>query len=74
MQEKRKCVDILEKPIAARQRIKALPEIARNKPHLKKPIRAALQAADTETVQKNMRPLIEKDIAQVLEELQEIGE
>ena len=67
-------MDISEKPIAARQCIKALPEIAQNKPHLKKPIRAVLQAADTETVQENMRPLIEKDISQVLEELQEIGE
>lgn len=58
-----------EKPITARQCIKSLTQIAKAKPELTKKILSALKKADLEKYSDSMRPLIEKDILQVVEEL-----
>lgn len=60
-----------EKPIAARQCIKALPGIAKQKPQLSERIAAALQSADPSGYADSMRPLIEKDIAAALKSIKE---
>lgn len=58
-----------EKPITARQCIKALPEIAAAKPQLVPKISAALKEADLTGYRDSMQPLILKDILAVLGEL-----
>ena len=58
-----------EKPITARQCIKALPEIAAAKPQLIPQIRAALSMADLTGYRDSMQELILKDILAVLRAL-----
>lgn len=58
-----------EKPITARQCIKALPEIAAAKPQLITQIRAALEKADLTGYRDSMQGLILKDMISVLREL-----
>ena len=53
-----------EKPITARQCIKALAQIAEAKPQYIPMILAALHSADLSQYKDSMRPLIEKDIAE----------
>lgn len=55
------------KPITARQCVKGLPEIAREKPQLANKIRLALLAADVSGYSESMRPLVERDIAEALQ-------
>lgn len=58
------------KPITARQCIKLLPMIARDRPELKAAILSALRHADLSAYQASMRPLVLKDIQQALNEIQ----
>lgn len=58
------------KPITARQCIKLLPRIARDRPELKAVILSALRHADLSVYQGSMRPLVLKDIQQALNEIQ----
>ena len=58
-----------EKPITARQCIKALPEIAAAKPRLIPKIRTALESADLTGYRDSMQPLILKDIVSALRQL-----
>ena len=51
-----------EKPITARQCIKALAEVGQAKPRLIPEILSALRSADLSQYKDSMRPLIEKDI------------
>lgn len=51
-----------EKPITARQCIKALREVGQAKPQLVPEILSALNSADLSQYKDSMRPLIEKDI------------
>lgn len=53
-----------EKPITARQCVKALAEIGKEKPQYIPKILSALQNADLSRYKDSMRPLIEKDIAE----------
>lgn len=53
-----------EKPITARQYIKALAQVGRAKPQYIPAILAALHDADLSKYKDSMRPLIEKDIAE----------
>ncbi|MFT3984663.1 MAG: SufBD protein [Lachnospiraceae bacterium] len=55
------------KPITARQCIKALPQIAQDKPELKADIIAALKQADGSRYAESMRPLVMKDIRDAIE-------
>ena len=57
------------KPITARQFVAALPEIAEAKPALIPRIRAYLERADISGYPDSMRPLLQKDIAGVLKEI-----
>lgn len=58
------------KPITARQCIKLLPMIARDKPELKNDILSALHKADISVYDDSMRPLVYKDIQRALKEIQ----
>ena len=58
-----------EKPITARQCVKALKEVGRAKPQLVPEILSALQSADLSRYSGSMRPLIERDIAETMETL-----
>lgn len=58
------------KPITARQCIKLLPMIARDKPELKNDILSALHKADISVYDDSMRPLVYKDIQKALKEIQ----
>ena len=58
-----------EKPITARQCIRALPAIAKHQPHLAGRIREALRKADVSIYKETMRGLVERDIASALEEI-----
>lgn len=58
-----------EKPITARQCIKALPELAAAKPNLIPWIRTALEHADLTGYRDSMQPLILKDIVRALQEI-----
>ena len=58
-----------EKPITARQCIKALAEVGACKPHLIPAIIGALHGADLSGYKDSMRPLIEKDIRETVEKL-----
>ena len=53
-----------EKPITARQCVKALAEVGRAKPQYVPAILSALRSADLSGYKDSMRPLIEKDIAE----------
>ena len=58
-----------EKPITARQCVKALAEVGRAKPQYIPEILSALQSADLSQYKDSMRPLIEKDIRETIERL-----
>lgn len=58
-----------EKPITARQCIKALAEVGENKPNLIPRILFALDHADLSKYKDSMRPLIENDIKETKEKL-----
>lgn len=60
------------KPITARQCIKLLPMIARDKPELRNDICSALQKADISFYDDSMQPLVYKDIQKVLKEIQKL--
>lgn len=62
-----------EKPITARQIIRALPDIAKYKPDLHKDICAALEKANPEKYPITMRSLIQKDISAALNEIRKFG-
>lgn len=53
-----------EKPITARQSIKALAEVGQTKQQYIPRILSCLQSADLGQYKDSMRPLIEKDIAE----------
>lgn len=53
-----------EKPITARQCVKALAEVGQARPQYIPQILSALRSADLSKYKDSMRPLIEKDIAQ----------
>ena len=54
-----------EKPITARQCIKALAQVGRAKPQYIPRILARFHSADLSTYKDSMRPLIERDLAEV---------
>ena len=58
-----------EKPITARQCIKALAEVGEYKPQMIPAITEALQGADLSGYRDSMRPLIEKDIRETIGKL-----
>ena len=58
-----------EKPITARQCVKALAEVGEAKPQLVPQILSALKGADLSRYKDSMRPLIEKDIHETLGQL-----
>ena len=58
------------KPITARQCIGGLREIAAHKPNLRSQIRTALQQADISHYADSMRPLVAKDIGNLLTALE----
>ena len=58
-----------EKPITARQCIKALAQIGQAKPQYVPMILASLRSADLSKYKDSMRPLIEKDIQSTMEAL-----
>lgn len=58
-----------EKPITARQCIRALPDIAQYKPNLVDCIREALMKADVSIYSDSMRPLVYKDITSSLNKI-----
>lgn len=60
------------KPITARQCIKLLPMIAREKPELRNGICSALQKADISFYDDSMQPLVYKDIQKVLKEIRKL--
>ncbi|MDO5147568.1 MAG: SufBD protein [Eubacteriales bacterium] len=60
------------KPITARQCIKLLPIIAKDKPELRNDILSALQKAKICIYDDSMQPLIYKDIQKALKEIQEL--
>ena len=61
-----------DKPITARQCIKALAEVGRAKPQYIPRILSCLREADLSKYKDSMRPLIEKDIAETAEILEAI--
>ena len=61
-----------EKPITARQCVKALAEIGKEKPAYIPRILSALRSADLSRYKGSMRPLIEKDIAETEKILTEL--
>lgn len=58
-----------EKPITARQCIKALAEVGQAKPQYIPEILSALQSAELSQYKDSMRPLVEKDIRETMERL-----
>ena len=60
------------KPITARQCIKLLPMIAKNKPELKEDIVSALQKADISIYADSIQPLVYKDIQNSLAEIEKL--
>lgn len=58
-----------EKPITARQCVKALTEVGSAKPRLVPEIVTALENADLSRYRDSMRPLVEKDIAETVRRL-----
>ena len=63
-----------EKPVTARQCIKALADIGQAKPQYGERIAAALRSADLSKYKDSMRPLIEKDIEETLKHIAEKAE
>ena len=61
-----------EKPITARQCVKALAEVGRAKPQYVPAILSALRSADLSGYKDSMRPLIEKDLAETEKALTEL--
>lgn len=59
-----------EKPITARQCIQALPELAAGRPEFRPQIAQALRQADTSAYPDSMWPLVEKDIAAALQQIE----
>lgn len=55
-----------EKPITARQCVKALADVGKAKPQLIPEILSALKSADLSKYKDSMRPLIEKDISETV--------
>ena len=62
-----------EKPITARQCIKALAQVGQAKPQYIPRILSCLRDADLSKYKDSMRPLIEKDIAQTEKALAGLG-
>lgn len=60
------------KPITARQCIKLLPVIAKDKPELRNDICSALQKVDISFYDDSMQPLVYKDIQKALKEIQKL--
>ena len=60
------------KPITARQCIKLLPIIAKNKPELKNDLLSALHKTDISGYDNSMQPLVYKDIQTALKEIQNL--
>lgn len=60
------------KPITARQCIKLLPMIAKDKPELRNDICSALQRADISFYDDSMQPLVYKDIQKTLKDIQKL--
>lgn len=60
------------KPITARQCIKLLPMIAKNKPELREGILSALLHADISIYDSSMRPLVYRDIQRAIKEIQKV--
>jgi uncharacterized protein (UPF0332 family) len=60
-----------EKPITARQVIKALPNIAKHKPGLVRDICDALRKANPGIYQSTMQPLVSQDIFQALKAIED---
>ena len=60
------------KPITARQCIKMLPMIAKDKPELRNDICSALERADISFYDDSMQPLVYKDIQKALKEIQKL--
>ncbi|MDF2885778.1 MAG: SufBD protein [Lacrimispora sp.] len=61
-----------EKPITARQCIKALPLVAQYKPDLADDISQALRNANTHMYQDSMQPLVYKDITEALKRIDKL--
>ena len=61
-----------EKPITARQCVKALAEVGQSKPDLVPQILSALKNADLTKYRDSMRPLIEKDIRETVRQLSDV--
>ena len=61
-----------EKPITARQCIKALAEMGAAKPRYRPKILSCLENADLSKYKDSMRPLIEKDISETVKKLKQI--
>lgn len=61
-----------EKPITARQCIKALAQVGQAKPQYIPVILFALHSADLSKYKESMRPLIEKDIAETVKRLENL--
>ena len=61
-----------EKPITARQCVKALAEVGQSKPDLVPQILSALKNADLTKYRDSMRPLIEKDIRETVKQLSDV--
>ena len=60
------------KPITARQCIKLLPMIAKNKPELKEDIVTALQKVNISIYAESMQSLVYKDIQNSLAEIEKL--
>ncbi|MDD3253008.1 MAG: hypothetical protein PHV18_10640 [Lachnospiraceae bacterium] len=58
-----------EKPITARQLIQNLSVLAEAKPSLKKKILHELQTADVSFYKDSMRPLVENDIREAIQQI-----
>ena len=63
-----------EKPITARQCIKALSQVGESKPEYIPRITDALREADLSQYKDSMRPLIEKDISKTEQKLRDYAE
>lgn len=61
------------KPITARQCIKLLPLIARDKPELREDILSALYQADITVYKESMQGLVYQDLQKAWKEIQEMG-
>ena len=61
-----------DKPITSRQCIKALPALAAYKPELKEVIQTALLHANITKYKDSMKPLVQKDIQESLQEIDKL--